>query len=107
MESSQPDGYLSVKTSTGLLQDQKLSDTAQGTVGSVNSGLKSAENLETAILGAAGPAADNVTEFKESFRERDGNDFTVLPDPNNMGLEKGKQYEMVVGRHPDEREVRE
>ena len=47
-----------------------------------------------------------MTDFTESFRERDANDFTVPPDPNNMGLKEGKQYEMVVGRHPNEREVR-
>ena len=47
-----------------------------------------------------------MTDFTESFRERDANDFTVPPDPDNMGLKEGKQYEMVVGRHPNEREVR-
>ena len=47
-----------------------------------------------------------MTEFTEGFRERDANDVTVPPDPNNMGLKEGKQYEMVVGRHPNEREVR-
>ena len=47
-----------------------------------------------------------MADFNESFRERDANDFTVPSDPNNMGLKEGKQYEMVVGRHPNEREVR-
>ena len=64
-----------------------------------------AENPENDISGAAAPEVDNVTEFIEGFRERDANDFTVPPDPNNMGLKEGKQYEMVVGRHPNERDV--
>ena len=70
--------------------------------------MKSAENPENDISGATAPEVDNVTEFIEGFREKDANDFTVLPDPNNMGLKEGKQYEMVVGRHahPNEREVR-
>ena len=47
-----------------------------------------------------------MTEFIEGFREKYANDFTVLTDPNNMGLKEGNQYELVVGRHPNEREVR-
>ena len=70
-----------------------------GTGVKVRSGLNSAENPENEILGTTAPEADNVTEFIEGFRERDANEFTVLPGPNSMGLKEGKQYEMVVGRH--------
>ena len=90
----------------GRVQNQKLSPTGL----TADSGPSDCELVyktpENDILGDAAPEVDNVTDFTESFRERDANDFTVPPDPENMGLKEGKQYEMVVGRHPNEREVR-
>ena len=95
---SGPDASFGVKTSEGTCSDQKFTEGPPGQK------LGEAENPEIAISGAATP------EFAEGFRERDAidhaNDFTVPPDPNNMGLKEGNQYEMVVGRHPNEREVR-
>ena len=43
-------------------------------------------------------------EFNETQRQRDGNDI-YLPARTNP-TEDGKSYEVVIGRHPDEREVR-
>ena len=108
MEPSRPDAFFGAKTLGRTLTTRKLSSTAQiltGTGVKVGSGLKTAENPENAISGAAAPEADNVTEFIEGFREKDASDFTELPNPNNMGLKEGKQYGMVVGRHPNERKV--
>ena len=61
--------------------------------GTVSSGASDQELVyktpENAISGDAAPEVDNVTDFTESFRERDANDFTVPTDPNNMGLKEG------------------
>ena len=95
--------------SFGVRKSERMSTTQKTALspGTAASGASDHELVyktpENAILGSAAPEADNVTDFTESFRERDANDFTVPPDPNNMGLKEGKQYEMVVGRHPNER----
>jgi hypothetical protein len=95
-----PDGSFCVRKSETRFQNQKLSPPARGaTIGASDQELVY-KKPENAISGDAAPEVDNVTDFTEGFRERDANNFTVPTDPKNMGLKDGKQYEMVVGRHP-------
>ena len=47
---------------------------------------------------------DEPVEFDDTQRQRHGNDI-YLPARTNP-TEDAKVYEMVIGRHPDEREVR-